>query len=1278
MRLAFTSPRQFVARLLLLIAATGAPAAAQVLQLAPMVSVYSGKTGTSGSGLVQEMVDLTGIKRPDLLIPKALLPIPGLPVLGGDQNFRIAVSAPQPNALTVRYTVSGSATSGTDYTALSGSIVIPAGASSVVLPVTILDDDATERDETLEITLISGAGYALDRQPSGRRAELIIVDNDQKIQTRTFQPQAAEPGGRRGGVVVERLGTLRGELKVGLRYTGTATRGVDYVALPDTAVLSAGQGSVLLDVIPLPDAAVEGLETVGIAVGLLGTPSQVSIVDATITLTPSLSSLTEVAGNQANFVFTRTGDVTQAATVGYTVGGTAINGTDYDLIPSQVVFAAGSATAMVPVVIRADNASEGAETITLTVASSPSIAAGSPNSATLVIADNIAPSVVAMALTAQSVVGGTVVTGTVTLNGPAPEGGLLVTVSSSSASATLASTSLTVPVGQSTATFPIATAPVEAATVSTITAATAVGSPITRSLTITVPVLSTLSFNTAEVTPKAASDASSLTGQVTLTGAAPAGGITFALTSNAPTAATVPASVTVAANQTSATFPITVIPVLASTAVTISASRGAELRSRQVQVRAPRFSSFSLAPTSVVGGDNPTTNSLLGTFAFDGPVAAAGVTLSASSSSGNLTIFPASRFFAGGTTSGQISVAARPVATTTPVTVTISAGEANISASANIVPPSPASIIVPSTSNPGGVNSNITLELNGRAPTGGVVVPLRSNSAVAFPCEFTIGVAGAIALSSTTVSGGELRKQFLVCTTPVNVPTLATITAGEGTSAVSADFRVIPPIAATGLVFPFSTITGGNQDMSATLTISEPASIGGTSIRLRSSDPVLRLRVGQFGNAEQELTVTVPAGATSTGFLVVTKAVSADATITVSAGPVSQTITVLAPKLEAVGSGDLPGVVSLPGGTSRTFSVRLSSLAPQGGLGVNLSSSNPVLTVPSIVTIPVANNLVSFTVSAATTPVDVDATITATANGVSKTASVRVTGPLTVSALTVPASSVFAGRSSTGTITLSGVAPTGGAAVALSSSNSAVQVPASVTVAAGQSTVSFPITTSVVVGNSSVTAQLTATAGGVSRSTNLSVLPISLGSIGGPASMVGGTSMTLTIQLNQVAPAGGVLVNLSSSNPALPVPSSVTVPEGESRVLVPVVSTPVPVSDNDVALRASLGELTRVKYVSLLAPSLSSFTLNPISVKGGASVSGTIGIEGIAPVDGFVLTVTTDLPGVVSVPSTVTVAPGLTGATFTVVTGTVATTKVASITVSIGSARMTRTLTISP
>ena len=147
MRLAFTSPRQFVARLLLLIAATGAPAAAQVLQLAPMVSVYSGKTGTSGSGLVQEMVDLTGIKRPDLLIPKALLPIPGLPVLGGDQNFRIAVSAPQPNALTVRYTVSGSATSGTDYTALSGSIVIPAGASSVVLPVTILDDDATERDE---------------------------------------------------------------------------------------------------------------------------------------------------------------------------------------------------------------------------------------------------------------------------------------------------------------------------------------------------------------------------------------------------------------------------------------------------------------------------------------------------------------------------------------------------------------------------------------------------------------------------------------------------------------------------------------------------------------------------------------------------------------------------------------------------------------------------------------------------------------------------------------------------------------------------------------------------------------------------------------------------------------------------------------------------------------------------------------------------------------------------------------------------------------------------
>jgi hypothetical protein len=68
-------------------------------------------------------------------------------------------------ALTVNFTLSGSATNGTDYATLATPISIPDGAATVTLEVTPVADVLAEGPETVVLTLASGA-YSYDTTPA--------------------------------------------------------------------------------------------------------------------------------------------------------------------------------------------------------------------------------------------------------------------------------------------------------------------------------------------------------------------------------------------------------------------------------------------------------------------------------------------------------------------------------------------------------------------------------------------------------------------------------------------------------------------------------------------------------------------------------------------------------------------------------------------------------------------------------------------------------------------------------------------------------------------------------------------------------------------------------------------------------------------------------------------------------------------------------------------------------------------------------------------------------
>jgi len=172
-----------------------------------------------------------------------------------------------------------------------------------------------------------------------------------------------------------------------------------------------------------------------------------------------------------------------------------------------------------------------------------------------------APTLKVFRLSASTVGGGQTVTGTVTLSSIAPLGGLVVSVTSSSANATVAP--VTVAAGQTTATFSVVTKAVLAKTTAKITTTLGTAS-IGLTLTINPPTFTGLKTLPASVTA-----GTSANGVVQLSSAAPSAGVKVTLKSSQK-CATVDASVLVPGGQTSVSFPIKTSYVSSATKATIS------------------------------------------------------------------------------------------------------------------------------------------------------------------------------------------------------------------------------------------------------------------------------------------------------------------------------------------------------------------------------------------------------------------------------------------------------------------------------------------------------------------------------------------------------------------------------------------------------------------------------------------------------------------------------------------------------------------------------------
>ncbi|MCY4132957.1 MAG: hypothetical protein OXF39_09995 [Nitrospira sp.] len=190
----------------------------------------------------------------------------------GTRTITITLRPAPSSSLTLRYTLAGTATPGTDYTIRgvprrTGTLTVPANQSSVTIPVALTDDSTDEPDETVILTLTTGTGYEVGS--SNVHTLTISGDGDGGDPTPVVAFAAGISSAPEGAGTQQVAVTLAPPptAPLTLTYTvgGTATPGRDHdlpLANSGPLAVPAGSPTATITVTLLDDHVDEDAETV--------------------------------------------------------------------------------------------------------------------------------------------------------------------------------------------------------------------------------------------------------------------------------------------------------------------------------------------------------------------------------------------------------------------------------------------------------------------------------------------------------------------------------------------------------------------------------------------------------------------------------------------------------------------------------------------------------------------------------------------------------------------------------------------------------------------------------------------------------------------------------------------------------------------------------------------------------------------------------------------------------------------------------------------------------
>lgn len=1069
------------------------------------------------------------------------------------------------DALTVTITNSSSAQA-----TAPATVTIAAGQTSATFDLTAVDDTTVDGSQTVSIT-VSATGFNADTET------VSVTDNDaSEALTLSFNPTSfTEAAGSKAATgTVSRTGATTNALVVTLVSNDTSE-----ATVPASVTIPAGQTSITFDVAAVEDAIVDGSQTVSViasATGFSSDSENITVTDNDVSSVLSLSfdpeTFSEGAGSSAaTGTLTRTGNTTNALTVTLTS-----DDTSEATVPASVTIPAGQTSVTFTVSAVEDAIIDGPQETKITA----SATGHTSGSETLLVTDNDGE-LLSLTLNPTSVsesAGATASTATISRNTDTTNA-LIVTLSSSVTTAATVPATVTIPAGETAATFAI-TAINDAladGTQTTTISATAAGFllPATADLNVTDDegaAALTVTLNPSTISESAGNSAT--TGTVARNSPT-TDALEVTLSSSLISAATVVTTVTIPAGQSTATFAINAV------------DNDIENATQTVTITASATSHESDSATLSVT-DNEVTPTLELTLAANAISEASGA---------NVTSATVTRTETSTTEALIVTLSSSDISeVTVPATVTIPAGQSSFTFDVTAIDDAFAdgtqSVTLTATAN-GFTSDSSSISVSD--DDGPAALSVSLNPAIFSESASAPASVGTVRRNTETTSALEVSLSSSL-TANVTVPATVTIPAGQ--ESVTFNVTAINDIALTGQQSVLITATAaahanGNTlleltddeaptlDLTVNLSeISEDDGSGAaTGTVTRPSDAItaaltVTLTSSNSNKVVVPSSVTIPAGQTSVTFDVdavdngiadgaVTVTVTASATnfnddsttveVTDDDGPATLTVTITE---TTTGESTL-------GGLTATVTRNTATTSPQS---VSLASSDTTeLAVPATVEIPAGQSSVTFSINVLDDEFSdgtQSVTITPAASGfVGQSDSLTVTDNEPAAALTLTLDPTSITESTTETAFLAQVTRNTDPSVPLTVSVSlspaeSLSAPTTITIPINVNTVTFNIgLTGDDIFTGTRTADVTVTAGELSDSATLSIfdddsptLSVALD----PSTIsetAGANAVTGTVSRPAGSTANDAIVTLAVSDLSeATVAATVTIPAGKTSV----------------------------------------------------------------------------------------------------------------------------------
>ncbi|MCT7956395.1 DUF4347 domain-containing protein [Laspinema palackyanum] len=297
-------------------------------------------------------------------------------------TFNLTRSEPAPTGgITVNYSVGGTATNATDYDALSGSAFIPEGSTTTTINLVPIDDEIDDENETVQLTLSPGTGYATSA--ANNSASLTIADNDTAgvIIAETGSNTAASEDGATDTYSIKLATEPTASVNINVTPNAQTDLGSG-AGTPVTLTFDSSNWNVAqtVTVAAIDDTAVEYDHTSTIAHSVTSTDANyngLTVTDVTVSLTdndwPTVSiapgtNPDETSATPGHFQITLSDPAPLGGiTLNYTVAGTATSASDYTTLSGSLFIAEGETSASIQVVPTDDAIADPGETVEVTL-----------------------------------------------------------------------------------------------------------------------------------------------------------------------------------------------------------------------------------------------------------------------------------------------------------------------------------------------------------------------------------------------------------------------------------------------------------------------------------------------------------------------------------------------------------------------------------------------------------------------------------------------------------------------------------------------------------------------------------------------------------------------------------------------------------------------------------------------------------------------------------------------------------------------------------------------